>query len=72
MKKKLCKHKVIDLKVTGFLKSHGILGMAFDSRRVRLVVHRDINDEGIQKTITVFALLVETFKVDNNKKTTAK
>ncbi|GMT32970.1 hypothetical protein PFISCL1PPCAC_24267, partial [Pristionchus fissidentatus] len=46
--------KLTPSKVTSILQSHGVLAMAFDSTRVRLVVNRCVDDEGIEKTIEAF------------------
>lgn len=40
--------------ICSMLKSRGILALPFTSNTVRLVIHRDIMDENIQKTILAF------------------
>ncbi|GMR32454.1 hypothetical protein PMAYCL1PPCAC_02649 [Pristionchus mayeri] len=46
-------------KVTSILHSHGVLAMAFDGTRVRMVVNRCVDDEGIEKTIEAFREVVK-------------
>uniref|UniRef100_A0A7E4VFU9 Beta_elim_lyase domain-containing protein n=1 Tax=Panagrellus redivivus TaxID=6233 RepID=A0A7E4VFU9_PANRE len=39
------------------LKKHGVLAMHFDVNRIRAVIHRDIDDAGIEKAINAFQAL---------------
>ncbi len=43
--------------VVSRLESEGVLSMAFDKKRVRLVTHLDLSDEDIRQTIDIFKKL---------------
>uniref|UniRef100_A0AC34FNI4 Aromatic amino acid beta-eliminating lyase/threonine aldolase domain-containing protein n=1 Tax=Panagrolaimus sp. ES5 TaxID=591445 RepID=A0AC34FNI4_9BILA len=40
------------------LQKHGVLAIHFDKNRVRAVLHKDIDDEGVEKAISAFRALV--------------
>uniref|UniRef100_A0A0N5A0G1 Beta_elim_lyase domain-containing protein n=1 Tax=Parastrongyloides trichosuri TaxID=131310 RepID=A0A0N5A0G1_PARTI len=46
--------------ITHFEKNN-ILAMEFDSKRIRMIIHRNINDEAIQHIINCFETFVSTF-----------
>uniref|UniRef100_A0A914YDG7 Aromatic amino acid beta-eliminating lyase/threonine aldolase domain-containing protein n=1 Tax=Panagrolaimus superbus TaxID=310955 RepID=A0A914YDG7_9BILA len=40
------------------LQKHGVLAIHFDKNRIRAVLHKDIDDEGVEKAISAFRALV--------------
>ncbi|CAD6191383.1 unnamed protein product [Caenorhabditis auriculariae] len=59
-----CLEEVNVYKVMEFFKSNGVLVMAFDSTRIRMVLNWGVDDEGLRKVVDVYKKLVGQLAAD--------